>query len=207
MFEQSLTLATDRVLLKLAKQPWLKKFYLAGGTALALEYGHRQSVDLDWFNPKHFRTKTVIHQLAALGEFELLNEEEGTVDALLDDVKVSFFHYPYKLLEPVVMWNGVRLADPYDIACMKINAIMGRNAKKDFIDLYVFLEKEGLTLPEVFRMAERKFGPSGRDEYHLLRSLVFFEEANAQPSPKMTPPIDWKKIQQFFIREVKKLSI
>ena len=92
MHETALNSATRSVFEKLRHASFLKKFYLAGGTALALQYGHRESVDLDFFCAKPFKTETLIAAISKLGKFKLVNEEENTVDGVLDGVKVSFFY-------------------------------------------------------------------------------------------------------------------
>ena len=206
MFVQVLTPETKHVFEKLQGKPWMKKFYLAGGTALALQYGHRQSIDLDWFCERSFQTQPFINRLSQAGVLELLNVEDGTVDGILDNVKVSFFHFPYKLLRKTVSLHSVRLAHPLDIACMKLNAIAGRNAKKDFLDLYVFLKREEMDFVKLLQFADKKFGDTKLDRYHILRSLTYFVEADEQPMPKMAVPLDWDDVKTFFIRETRRIS-
>ncbi len=85
---------------------WLKEFYLAGGTALALQYGHRKSVDLDWFIQNNFSTKALLVKLKKHGKFNLLNEEENTIEGYLNEVKLSFMTYPYKLVQKKIKFSN-----------------------------------------------------------------------------------------------------
>ena len=195
---------TEVVLNTLKSLPWMKPYYLAGGTALALQYNHRQSIDLDWFNQKDIQTTALIAELSELGDFELTQHEKNTVEGMLDEVKVSFMTYPYPLLEPVVLYeDSVPLAHPTDIALMKLGAIARRNTKKDFIDLYLFLQKNDMNLQELLRLTEKKFPKVKYDLVHLYKSLVYFTEADQEPMPNMITKIQWKEVKNFFEQEVK----
>lgn len=206
-FKQTLASKTNQLLDKLSSQKWLDKFYLAGGTALALQLGHRQSVDLDWFLVNDFKTKEIINKLSKFGKFELVNEEENTIEGWLDGVKLSFMTYPYPLLKEKIKYNQqVFLADQLDIAIMKLGAIAGRNNKKDFIDLYIYLLNDKKDLNYLFRQMDNKFRGFKYDHYHILKSLVYFVEANSDPDPKMLIDFDWEKTKKFFRAGVKKLE-
>jgi len=201
------TLASDtkKLLNKIKDKIWLKDFYLAGGTALALYFGHRQSVDLDWFTPKSFNTKILLKKLQKIGSFELINEEENTLEGYLNGVKLSFMTYPYTLLsKKKKLFNQVFLASKLDIALMKLSAISGRNAKKDFIDLYHYLQTEGTDLSSLFRQNKKKFKDINYDIVHICKSLIYFKEADEQPEPKMLIKISWPKVKAFWQAEVKK---
>ena len=203
LYINTLAPKTKKLLEKIQNIPWLKDFYLAGGTAFALQYGHRQSVDLDWFTNKNFSTKILLKKLSDVGKFELLNEEEWTLEGYLEGVKVSFMKYPYPLLEKTIKFNGgVMLAAPLDIALMKVTAISGRNVRKDFIDLYFYLQKENIKLDFLFSKMKQKFIGINYDPVHICKSLVYFKEADEQPMPKMLVPVLWVKVKNFFKKEV-----
>lgn len=207
MFENTLAPKTKQLLHRLDGKPWLKNFYLAGGTALALHYGHRQSVDLDWFTPRSINTTQFIKKLSAVGPFEILSREKNTLEGILTGVKVSFMTYPYRLLNKPTAYGKLAIAAPLDIAIMKLGAIADRNTKKDFIDLFIFLEREKMTLDRLLSKAEKKFAPVKYDRYHLLKSLTYFTEANSDAMPKMFIQIEWKKVKQFFTKQVQNLDI
>lgn len=174
---------------------------------MALHYGHRQSVDLDWFTPNHIHISTLLKSLSAIALVEILNRETDTLEALVSGVKVSFITYPYPLLKkPSAYLHGVLLAEPLDIALMKIGAIADRNTRKDFIDLYIFLEREKMTLKNLLDYLPAKFPHVAYDHYHLFKSFTYFKDADAEAMPKMFIKLDWKDVRQFFIREVKKMA-
>lgn len=206
MHLETLAPATSKLLNKIQKNSLFSVFYLAGGTALALQYGHRQSVDLDWFTADSINTKTLIKKLSAIGNFELLNEEANTVEGYLDKVKVSFMTYPYPLLnKKIKLFGKIHLASNLDIAVMKLAAISGRNTKKDFIDLYWYLQAEKSDLTRLFAKMRLKFSDAKYDIVHVCKSLVYFKEAETQPMPIMLAAVSWEKIKKYFISGTSKI--
>jgi len=196
-----------KVLAIFSRQQFIKNFYLAGGTALALQYGHRISVDLDFFCQKDFSTDILIKKLSKLGKFELLNREQNTVEGILDGVKVSFMSYPYpQLKNTIAVVGNVSSATAEDIAVMKIMAVSGRNTKKDFIDLFWYARKSSSGLREILDLVDAKYRGIKYDHYHIFRSLAYFDDADQEPMPKMILPASWREIKKFFISEVKKCS-
>lgn len=207
MFENTLAPKTKQLLHRLDGKPWLKNFYLAGGTALALHYGHRQSVDLDWFTPDPINVPVLLKKISTLAPTEALKQEKDTLEGIVAGVKISFMTYPYRLLHKPTAYGKLSIAAPLDIAIMKLGAIADRNTKKDFIDLFVFLEREKITLTNLFSKAEQKFAPVKYDRYHLVKSLVYFAEADTDAMPKMFIQIEWKKVKQFFTKQAQNLDI
>jgi hypothetical protein len=200
MHSESINPETKRVLEKIAKSPIASEFYLAGGTALAIQLGHRESIDLDWFSEIEFLNSKVKEELSGVGKFELTSEEEGTVHGTADDVKVSFLRYPYKLLFPLVSFFGINLADERDISAMKIDAVSSRGSKKDFIDIFFLLQK--YSLDELFDFFEKKFPDIHYNKLHVLKSLVYFETAEGEPMPKMLTEADWTKVKNEIMAKV-----
>ena len=170
---------TKKVLEIISRQKFIADFYLAGGTALALQYGHRISVDLEFFCQKNINPDTLINKISKLGKFELLNREENTVEGILDGVKISFMSYPYSLIGAKTAVRGyVFVADASDIAVMKIMAVSGRNTKKDFIDLYCYLRQTSSNLSAVLNLVDKKFSGVKYDRYHIFRALTYFTDAD-----------------------------
>ena len=147
--------------------------YLAGGTALALQLGHRRSVDLDLFREDDFATDAVRDQLAGLAGLRNVELAPGTVYFELHGVKVSLLRYPYPLLFPVTAFGGFAVADARDIASMKIDTIASRGARRDFVDLYIAAQHYGL--PAIVEWFETKYAavqvqPGAHSQVaHLLR--------------------------------------
>ena len=194
MHLETISSETKRILAKIAKSKIAREFYLAGGTALALQLGHRQSIDLDWFLKYPFSNSEIKKGLAALGKFQLDNEAEGTINGLLDGVRVSFFYYDYDLLFPLVNFEGANLADERDIAAMKIDAVSSRGSKKDFIDLYFLLER--YKLEELIGFFEKKYADIKYNKLHILKSLIYFDDAQDEPMPIMLKQTEWNKVKE-----------
>ena len=198
MHKEAINKSTQRVLAKITGQIG-SGFYLAGGTALAIQLGHRLSIDLDWFSASDFHRNTLREMLSREGRFELTEEEEGTVHGLLDDVRVSFLRYAYPLLFPLVEFEGSQLADERDIAAMKLDAVSSRGSKKDFIDIYFLLEKYSLS--ELLKIFEKKYAAIKFNRIHILKSLSYFEDAEREPMPIMLKPISWEMVKKKIVAE------
>ncbi len=203
MYPETLAPETRRVLEKIIGQAFIKDFYLVGGTALALHIGHRESIDLDFFSPLDFSLEKLKREISAIGRYRLTNEEEGTLDGTLDNVKLTCIRYDYPLLFPLVEWNGARLADERDIACMKIDAVSSRGSKKDFIDIYFLLEK--YSLAELLSFFGRKYSHIEYNKLHLLKSLAYFDDAEEDVMPKMLKDVSWDAVKKKILQETKKL--
>ena len=189
----------------LGYQEFISSFYLAGGTALSLQIGHRQSIDLDFFSQHNFSNQKLIDSLRKLGKFEIFEESHNTINGSLDNVKVSFLRYEYPLLKPPQKLFSFSVANIFDIAVMKLSAISSRGSKKDFVDLYFLLKH--FSLADLFNGYREKYGTDVSNFYHLKKSLVFFEDAESQPLPKMIAQIDWEEIKRKIIQEVKLVGI
>ncbi|MCL6612934.1 MAG: nucleotidyl transferase AbiEii/AbiGii toxin family protein, partial [Peptococcaceae bacterium] len=204
MFKQVISKDRQDLLELLGRQNVLKDFYLAGGTAAAIHMGHRMSEDFDFFCRHDFETFGIIQCLSDLGTFTLAGEARGTVHGILNGVKLSFLFYRYPLLYPAKWFLGCRIADLRDIALMKITAISGRGSKRDFIDLF-FIINETMDLAVLLRLFEKKYRNTGYSQYHLLKSLAYFEDADREPDPVMLKPMDWNSIKKYFLHQQKEL--
>jgi len=200
MHTESIHEETKKVLELLSASGVIDGFYLAGGTALAIQLGHRESIDLDWFCSAGFSNEQLISRLAKLGVFSLTSEDVDTVHGVLNGVKVSFLKYDHGQLFPFVEFDGVRVADERDIAAMKISAISSRGSKKDFIDLYFLMQKYHIT--ELLVLFERKHSGIQYNMLHILKSLDFFDSADDDPMPIMLKPVEWPEVKRAIEREV-----
>jgi hypothetical protein len=200
MREEAIDKKTQCVLGKVAALRSIQQFYLAGGTGLALQIGHRGSVDLDFFSKNAFHTGTLKQELAGAGNLYIMLETVDTLDGALDDVKVSFFEYRYDILFPLLFFRGVAVADLRDIAAMKLTAISSRGSKKDFIDFYFLLE--AFPLPELLHFFEGKFRGIEYSTIHLLKSLSYFEDAEDEPMPRMLTDVSWEQVKKKILTEV-----
>lgn len=205
MYLKTLVPETRRVLEAIAKEPRIDDFYLAGGTALALQIGHRESIDLDFFSATDFKRDEIKTALAALGQYRLINEEEGTLDGSLDGVKLSFLRYEYPMLFPLIPFEGIHLADIRDIACMKLDAVSSRGSKKDFIDIFFLLKQ--FPMNELIGFFEKKYSHIQYNKLHILKSLTYFSEAEDEPFPKMLVDVSWEDVKETMRSETKKLVV
>lgn len=156
-------------------------FYLAGGTGIALQLGHRDSIDFDFFRQESFSTTEMIERLRALFEnysLTIIQEEKDTLSVLINnEVKLSFFSYPYPQVRPLQNSEFFQLASLEDIGCMKLSAITSRSMLKDYVDLYYILKKISLT--ELLSFVKIKFPIL--DSNIILKSLVYFDDVTEEP--------------------------
>lgn len=203
MQKETINNKTKSVLEKLSKSKVLENFYMAGGTALALQLGHRESIDLDWFSSEKFFNDRLKMTISDLGDFSLEEEEENTLHGVLDEVKITFLYYNYDLLFPTLDLEGVKLADERDIAAMKLSAISSRGTKKDFIDLFFLLQK--YSLEDVLNFFEKKYSNIKYNKAHLLKSLVYFEDAENDPMPIMKENVEWENVKKNIEEKINKI--
>lgn len=157
-----------------------EKFYLAGGTGLALQLGHRDSVDFDFFTEDHFDTfKLYTEILEVFKGKKILKtlEEKDSLNIIIDDViKLSILRYPYLLLKPAINEEYLKIASVEDIGCMKLSAITARSMEKDYIDLYFILKQ--ISLRELLSQAHSKM--PDLDQNLILKSLVYFDDVSPE---------------------------
>jgi len=180
----------------------LDGWILAGGTALALQLGHRISVDLDFFRFEDFQVAPLRQALARLGKLEIPSMAPGTLHCRLDGIRLTFSGSEVPFLYEPVPYRGLHLADVRDIAAMKVIAVAGRGAKKDFIDLYAYLDA-GASFPDLMAVVQQRYRDTDFNVMHLLRSLVYFDDAEAEPMPKMLSRAGWPEIRRRLEREAR----
>ncbi len=183
----------------------LSAFYLAGGTGAALQLGHRLSADLDLFCERPWSWERVAPLLSACGPVGIDRQEEGTFVGSVGVVRLSLFHYPYVLLmEPIATRFGIPVAGLLDIGCMKLVAVSQRGSRKDFVDLYE-LGRAGLGIREIMDALSEKMPAVRLNPIHVLRSLAYFEDAEAEPDPIMLVPYDWSVVREYCLRQADSL--
>lgn len=191
---------TLELLKRLASQPELAKTRLVGGTSLALQYGHRQSIDLDFFGTLPEDKDELIDMAKQIGNVIITNKSKSIVQTVINQVKVDFVDYSrYAWIDELVQGEGFVLASDKDIAAMKINAIIGRGTRKDFIDLYVLLQH--YSLDEIMGFYKQKYPEFS--EYRALLSMTYFEDAEMQNMPKMFIETPWEDMKKTIITAVK----
>lgn len=205
MFSKTISGKLQSNLELLGKEKFLSQFYLAGGTAVALQLGHRVSQDLDFFTNMDFDEKTIVAELGKIGNTAIDVLKKETVFGIFNEVKISFFFYQYPLISATAPWLGINIAGIDDLGCMKLDAIQSRGTKRDFIDLWAILQS-GLDLKKLFELFEKKYSGIQYNKTHLFRSLVYFEDAEKDEMPQMLIPVLWEEVKTFLEIKTKKIS-
>lgn len=195
---------TKKVFDWLRHETFIEKFYLAGGTAIALYFGHRTSIDLDFFCNTPFDPDTLQNNLARFGSFDTIKKERDTLTGELEKAKLSFFKIHDKPIRPLLHLDSLYLADLLDLALMKIMAISDRGTRRDFVDLYA-LTHRFKPLDELLELLPEKYGTWKYNLAHILRSLGYFVDAEEEDMPHMLEPLDWKTVKSFFHKESERL--
>lgn len=192
------------LLLRLAPLAQGHGFYLAGGTGLALQLGHRRSVDFDWFReapiPDPLRLAAELD--ASAGRIEIDRVERGTLHASAGGVRLSFLEYRYPLLRSVVQASGVGVASLEDIAAMKLAAVAQRGSKKDFVDVFALGQRFGLD--EMLGFYRAKFGVE--DVGHVLVALAYFDDADRERLPTLLRPWTWPGMKATLRRRIERAT-
>lgn len=178
------------------------RWYLAGGTALALQTGHRQSVDLDFFTEeKNFNQRKIEEILNHKGEWKTTSSSEGTLYGEFMGAKVSFIAYPFFTpATPARKYGTIAITTPSDIAVMKIMAVSQRGRKRDFFDLYWICQNKK-PLSEIIPQVHKQY-KIHQNLSHILKSLVYFEDAETDPEPEIYFKANWKTVKRFFRKEI-----
>lgn len=192
---------TFLLLQKLQEIPEFSGLRLVGGTSLALQLGHRISIDLDLFG--RFDSSFPLELI--LKDFEHV-EKTGANRFMqffeIDGVKVDFVNYNYPWLKDAIKEENVTLASIEDIAAMKINAVINRGTKKDFVDIYFLLQK--YSLEDILSIYKKKY--NAVDCQLALRSLVYFDDAENDVMPRMLINTDWETVKKEITSQVKLLN-
>ena len=205
MFASVLSIDAQRALAVLAKNQTISNGYLAGGSALALWYGHRHSVDFDFFSAETFDPHVLSRELTTLGRFKEDIARGISLIGQFEGIKCSYFHYPYPLVETPIKFCGISVAHPHDIAAMKLVAITDRGTKKDYIDLYELVQHK-ISLADMFGFYEKKYHKFEENHFTLLKALQYFDEADRSDMPDMIHTFSWDAVKRFFIAEAMRLG-
>ncbi len=195
--------ATLGLLKNLMALPEFSQFNLVGGTALALQIGHRISIDLDLFGKSGpLEVSLIRNALTELGDIEDLHQSRSILTVKVNGIKVDLVNYQYELLSPATVTDTIRMVSKQDIAAMKLGAIAGRGKKRDFIDLYFLMEY--FSLREILGFYQIKY-PDG-NSFLILKSLTYFEDADLENDLNLLIPVDWEKVKKRIKNETNQLG-
>lgn len=205
---EAVTPSARNLLERIAKHVALEPFYLAGGTAFALQRGHRISQDLDFFgaidNFDNAQRQRLVTELGTQFDVKVVRDSLLGLALHVEDVAVSFLTYGYVLLDETHQLEGVEIAGLTDIGLMKMDAITDRGARRDFVALY-FLARE-IPLDTLFEKAKIKFPYLRHFSINALTALVDFEIAEQQDEPEMLISMEWQDIKNYFRQEAKRIG-
>ena len=169
----------------------LSEMRLVGGTSLALQIGHRKSIDIDLFGNLSAEYENLIDELKTIGEVVPLKNSKNIHSLLINNIKVDIVNYEYEWLTNKITTENIQLATIEDIAAMKLNAIIGRGSKKDFIDLFFILKN--YSLATIMEFYTKKYNDGYT--FLVLKSLTYFEDADMEEMPFMFNDIDWQTVK------------
>ena len=198
LYLETVESSTLELLKKLQRLPVLEQTRLVGGTALALQLGHRKSIDLDFFGTVDCEAEYLRESIAGIASLTILKESPHIHIYIVDGIKVDIVNYKYPWLDDVVLEQGLRLASVSDIAAMKITAIIGRGTKKDFIDIAFLLHH--FSLEEILHFYAAKYNDSS--VFMAMKSLAYFDDAEADPMPDMFVNQSWQQVKANILSKI-----
>lgn len=198
LYLETVESSTLELLKKLQRLPVLEQTRLVGGTALALQLGHRKSIDLDFFGTIDCEAEYLRESIAGIASLTILKESPHIHIYIVDGIKVDIVNYKYPWLDDVVQEQGLRLASVSDIAAMKITAIIGRGTKKDFIDIAFLLHH--FSLEEILHFYAAKYNDSS--VFMAMKSLAYFDDAEADPMPDMFVNQSWQQVKAYILSKI-----
>jgi len=178
------------------------KLRLVGGTSLALQLGHRTSIDIDLFGNISIEPNTILDSLSRFGTVNIISLSESICTCTINDIKTDIVNYKYPWLEKAIDKDTFKLGHPKDIAAMKLSAITGRGSMKDFIDLYFLLKK--YSLKEMISFYDQKYADGSK--ILVLKSLSYFDDAEKEIIPNMFHKINWDDVKKEIRNQVKLFS-
>jgi Nucleotidyl transferase AbiEii toxin, Type IV TA system len=188
------------LLKRLMADPALSQFNLVGGTALSLQIGHRKSIDLDMFSHTDFEASQILQHLIDEGyELNVKHNFKQTLILEISGIKVDFIRFKYPFAQKIQVIDGIRLTDIQDIACMKIDAILGRGKQKDFCDLFFLLKK--YSLGDIMACYQQMYQHSTL--FHVYKSLTWFDDADLDGDLEIyDKKYTWTKAKKTIIKAV-----
>lgn len=194
--------ATLGLLKELIHLPALSGFNLAGGTALALQIGHRISVDLDFFGDVDFESIEILDAIKDIAQTRIITQSRAILILDVNGIKTDFVRYRYPLVAPINEIDGIRLLSTLDIGAMKLAAITNRGRKRDFFDLFFLLQT--YPLRTLFDAYNNKYADGS--EFLVLKSITYFEDAEEDDMPSIfDTSVNWELVKKSIQDAARKL--
>lgn len=208
MFHPQILTKNQFNILKNLELPEKYGFYLAGGTALALQIGHRTSIDFDFYSQKKFDSSLIAKIIKdQFPQAKIISKAEDTLKAEIKKTQMSIFYYRYPLISQLKKFQRINIASIPDITAMKVAALIQRGTKRDFIDIYFILKQ--YTLDKTISFAQKKY--PGYQTILIMKSLIYFEDAENEKYPRqikvLDPDFSWEEAKDKIFAEVKKYQL
>ena len=184
------------ILERLMNLPEMSEFYLVGGTALSLMYGHRISVDLDLFSTSKFDNTQIIASLSKEFGDEFVADETKPffgIFGYIDDVKVDIIKYKHPLIRPTLTIDGIRMFSMEDIVAMKVQAVLGRAKKKDFWDIAELLKH--FSVDDFIKFHKEKFSTQNLF-ITVPQAISYFTDADESEDPVSLKGQTWESVKK-----------
>ncbi|MDD4901420.1 MAG: nucleotidyl transferase AbiEii/AbiGii toxin family protein [Patescibacteria group bacterium] len=183
-------------------------FYLAGGTALALQIGHRISVDFDFFSGKPIKKELLaeIKRIFAKTAVAVSVNNTDELTVFIEGVKITFLHYPFPLTEKIMEYDGVKLLSVKEIAATKAYTIGRRGSFKDYVDLYFIISGQRAALNEILKIADKKYGGDFNARL-FLEQLIYLDDVEEGGIIFLKNQVGKIALVNFFSEEIKKLKL
>ena len=205
MHPEAITLEAKKVLKKLKN---FSDFYLAGGTGLALQMGHRISVDFDFFSNDYIPEDLLsrIEKVFKDSDIKIIVNQPEQLDILIDGVNLSFIYYPFPVLLELIDFQGIKILPSLEIASMKAYTLGRRATLKDYIDLYFVVKEKTGSLEEIINLSQKKHGEKF-DPRLFLEQLIYLEDVESMAIQFLRETVDQKEIQGFFEKKTGEIKI
>jgi hypothetical protein len=196
-----------RLFLHIGDQAFSHRFYLAGGTALSLQIGHRRSVDFDFFSVTDEideKSRKEIIAGISTSPMQIIESVGGNLLVLVDSIRVGFFSYGYPLVDEPIHCENALLASLNDIGLMKCDALISRGSRKDFYDLF-FISRY-IQFDDLLKLGIQKYQLFRDFPLMVLESMTIFDNADRDLQPELYENIPWDQVKQFFVEQARLLS-
>lgn len=204
LYTKTIAVKTLELLKKIAALPEMRDMRLVGGTSLALQIGHRSSVDLDFFgyiSVPDYEILNLMHSIS--DDVKVIQDSKNIHIYSVNGIKIVIVNYSYAWLFDPIVEDGIILADKRDIAAMKIAPVTGRGTKKDFIDLACLLDY--FTLKNILDWYKSKYPDAIM--FTALKSLTYFDDAEDDVMPLMSIQISWSQCKEKVLQAYAQLEI
>ena len=183
-------------LLSLVKQ-FKREYYLVGETAIALQIGHRRSIDFDMFKSSRINPSRIIAKISEANlQYSITRRVYEQLNVTIHDVKFTFFEYPFPI-NPVLPFSDIiKMPELIELAAMKAYALGRRSKWKDYVDLY-YLIKNHCTIEEISSVANRIYGQLFSEKLFRAQLSYFNDIDYSEPVEYMITAVSEKKIKEF----------